>query len=47
VPADVFGTGKVLVFGTVIDKGGEAYMGDLRGVLQSYSEKLSRRRAGR
>jgi glutamine synthetase len=23
VPADVFGTGKVLVFGTVIDKGGE------------------------
>src|SRR5580692_4455295 len=40
VPADVFGTGKVLVFGTVIDKGGEAYMGDLRGVLQSYSDKL-------
>ena len=24
VPADVFGTGKVLVFGTVIDKNGEA-----------------------
>jgi glutamine synthetase len=40
VPADVFGTGKVLVFGTVIDKGGEPYSGDLRGVLKRYSEKL-------
>src|ERR1700712_2345326 len=28
VPADVFGTGKVLVFGTVIDKNGEPYSGD-------------------
>jgi glutamine synthetase len=40
VPADLFGTGKVLVFGTVIDKGGEPYSGDLRGVLKSYSDKL-------
>ena len=40
VPADVFGNGKVLVFGTVIDKNGEPYSGDLRGVLKSYSEKL-------
>src|SRR5450631_3488286 len=40
VPADVFGTGKVLVFGTVIDKGGEPYSGDLRGVLKRYSDKL-------
>ncbi len=40
VPADVFGTGKVLVFGTVIDKSGEPYAGDLRGVLKSYSDKL-------
>jgi glutamine synthetase len=38
VPADVFGTGKVLVFGTVIDKGGEPYAGDLRGVLKKYSD---------
>src|SRR6266498_3313083 len=30
-PADVFGSGKVLVFGDVIDKGGEPYVGDLRG----------------
>src|ERR1700712_4191022 len=27
-PADYFGSGKVLVFGDVIDKGGEAYSGD-------------------
>ncbi len=40
VPADVFGNGKVLVFGTVIDKNGEPYSGDLRGVLKSYSDKL-------
>jgi len=40
VPADVFGTGKALVFGTVIDKGGEPYSGDMRGVLQRFSDKL-------
>ena len=40
VPADIFGSGKVLVFGTVIDKDGSPYGGDLRGVLKSYSEKL-------
>ena len=40
VPADVFGNGKVLVFGTVIDKDGGPYSGDLRGVLKQYSEKL-------
>jgi glutamine synthetase len=40
VPADVFGTGKVLVFGTVRDKDGGAYSADLRGVLQNYSDSL-------
>src|SRR6195952_2377201 len=40
VPADVFGTGKVLVFGEVIDKSGAPYGGDLRGVLKNYSDKL-------
>jgi glutamine synthetase len=38
VPADVFGNGKVLVFGTVIDKSGEPYAGDLRGVLKKFSD---------
>ena len=40
VPADVFGTGKVVVFGNVIDKDGTAYSGDLRGVLKGYADKL-------
>ncbi|HZB88480.1 MAG TPA: glutamine synthetase family protein [Terracidiphilus sp.] len=40
VPADVFGNGKVLVFGSVIDKDGSAYSGDLRGVLKNYSDGL-------
>jgi glutamine synthetase len=40
VPADVFGTGKVLVFGNVIDKDGTPYSGDLRGVLKAFSDKL-------
>src|SRR5947209_2731382 len=40
VPADVFGNGKVLVFGTVIDKDGTLYSGDIRGVLKTYSDTL-------
>jgi glutamine synthetase len=39
VPADVFGTGKVLVFGNVIDKDGTPYSGDLRGVLKGYADE--------
>ncbi len=39
VPADVFGTGKVLVFGNVIDKDGTPYAGDMRGVLKAYSDE--------
>src|ERR1700739_108140 len=40
VPADMFGNGKVLVFGIVIDKDGTPYSGDLRGVLKNYADKL-------
>jgi glutamine synthetase len=39
VPSDVFGTGKVLVFGNVIDKDGTPYSGDLRGVLKGYADE--------
>ena len=42
-PADYFGSGKVLVFGEVIDKGGEAYSGDIRGVLKGYAEGLNKK----
>jgi glutamine synthetase len=36
-PADVFGSGKVLVFGEVIDKNGGHYSGDIRGVLKDFA----------
>jgi glutamine synthetase len=39
-PADVFGPGKVLVFGNVIDKQGGPYCADIRGVLKSFAEEL-------
>jgi len=39
-PADVFGPGKVLVFGNVIDKGGTPYSADIRGILKTYAEGL-------
>jgi glutamine synthetase len=39
-PADVFGSGKVLVFGEVIDKGGTPYTADIRGVLKSFAGEL-------
>ena len=39
-PADVFGPGKVLVFGDVIDKGGTPYSADIRGVLKTYANEL-------
>src|SRR6202049_3723258 len=40
VPADVFGPGKVLVFGEVIDKNGATYSGDIRGVLKSFAQEV-------
>ncbi|MBV8478053.1 MAG: glutamine synthetase beta-grasp domain-containing protein, partial [Acidobacteria bacterium] len=39
-PADVFGPGKVLVFGDVIDKGGTMYNADIRGILKNYADGL-------
>jgi glutamine synthetase len=36
-PADVFGPGKVLVFGDVIDKSGAQYSADTRGVLKAFA----------
>src|SRR6202521_2818466 len=43
-PSDVFGSGKVLVFGEVIDKGGTPYTADIRGVLKSYAEALHKKK---
>ncbi len=39
-PADIFGTGKVLVFGEVIDKQGTQYSADMRGVLKGFAQNL-------
>src|SRR5205809_5484756 len=39
-PADFFGPGKVLVFGEVIDKSGEPYRADIRGILKAFAEKI-------
>jgi glutamine synthetase len=42
-PADVFGPGKILVFGEVIDKGGEPYSADIRSVLKTYASGLHKK----
>jgi glutamine synthetase len=40
LPSDVFGPGKVLVFGNVCGADGKPYAADMRGVLKSYTEQL-------
>src|SRR5579864_2537326 len=39
-PSDVFGPGKVMVFGEVIDKDGTPYAADMRSVLKAYARGL-------
>jgi glutamine synthetase len=43
LPADVFGPGKVLVFGEVQERDGSPYRGDMRAKLKAYTEKLWRK----
>ena len=38
-PSDVFGSGKVLVFGEVIDKDGSPFSADMRGILKKFSRE--------
>ncbi len=40
MPSDVFGPGKVLVFGSVLNQNGEPYASDFRGRLAQYTEEL-------
>ncbi len=42
-PADVFGPGKVLAFGNVIDKDGGPYSADVRSVLKLYAEEMHKK----
>lgn len=37
-PADIFGPGKAMVFGEVIDKDGSLYTADIRSVLKSFAK---------
>ncbi|HTR36923.1 MAG TPA: glutamine synthetase family protein [Bryobacteraceae bacterium] len=39
-PADIFGAGKVMVFGEVIDKDGSPYPADMRAMLKAYAQRL-------
>jgi glutamine synthetase len=38
-PGDIFGSGKVLVFGEVLDRDGTPFSADIRGVLKNYSNE--------
>ncbi len=42
-PADVFGPGKVLVFGEVIDKDGKPYTADIRSMLKLFGNGLHKK----
>jgi len=42
-PADVFGPGKVLVFGEVIDKDGQPYTADIRSMLKVFGNGLHKK----
>ena len=44
-PADVFGPGKVLVFGDVIDKDGEPYRADIRSMLKLFAAEQYKKHA--
>jgi glutamine synthetase len=39
-PSDIFGSGKVLIFGEVIDKDGTPYSADIRGRLKAFAQQL-------
>jgi glutamine synthetase len=40
LPADLFGPGKVLVFGNVLERDGSPYAADIRGKLKAYTQTL-------
>ncbi len=43
LPSDVFGAGKVLIMGEIMDKDGSPYCMDSRGVLKSYLNDLHKK----
>src|SRR5204862_1455963 len=43
-PADIFGAGKILVFGDVVDKDGTPYGADIRGLLKGFAGDLYKKK---
>src|SRR5438093_12199671 len=43
LPSDIFGSGKVLVFGDVLERDGSPYAADMRAKLKGYAEELFQR----
>jgi glutamine synthetase len=43
LPSDVFGPGKVLVFGEVLGRDGSPYAADMRSVLRAYTDALHKK----
>ena len=39
-PADIFGPGKVMVFGDVLEKDGAPYAADTRGILKRFADQM-------
>src|SRR5512135_2528293 len=40
LPADIFGAGKVLAFGEVLERDGSPYVADMRSTLKQYTTQL-------
>lgn len=45
LPSDIFGPGKVIVFGLIQDKNGAPYVSDMRGQLKHYCDQLYSRQS--
>jgi len=43
LPSDVFGPGKVLIMGRIMDQDGSPYAMDSRGLLRTYAEELKKK----
>lgn len=43
LPADIFGPGKVVVFGKVLDKDGSPYKADFRSRLEAFADEMFRK----
>lgn len=43
LPSDIFGPGKVVVFGLILDKDGSPYASDMRGRLKALGDELAKK----